>query len=152
MEIRTAESVSEIEFLLRQFDADFTIGLEKRISDLSLYAEKLFNNSTNRIAIIDDNIAGFICFYCNDKELKTAYISQLCVGKQFRKNGVGSALIKDCTTICIKNDMRTLRLEVAKDNVIARRFYENNGLVYEKEVDDVNLYMKINLNLDSVEI
>ncbi|MCR5125737.1 MAG: GNAT family N-acetyltransferase [Treponema sp.] len=142
MKIRTAESISEIEFLLSQFDSNFTIGLKKRISDLSVYAEKLFNNSTNRIAIVDDNIAGFICFYCNDDVTKTAFISQLCVGKQFRKNGIGSALIADCSEICIKLGIKILRLEVAKDNAIARRFYERHAFCYEEEQNADSLYMR----------
>ena len=147
MEIRTAESVSEIEFLLRQFDSNFTIVLKKRISDLSIYAEKLYSNSMNRIAIVDDNIAGFICFYCNDVVTKSAFISQLCVGKKFRKTGIGSALMTDCREICVKLGMETLRLEVAKVNTVARRFYERHGFYYEKIQNDSNLYMKKKLGL-----
>ena len=146
MEIKQITSKNEIENLLKEFDKDFTAGLLLRIDDLSKYAEKLFLNAINKVAIENNQIVGFICFYCNDTEKKIAYITQLCVKNTFRNKGIGSELISDCIEYCKNLKMKILKLEVANTNKNAFHFYMKKGFVIDKKLLENNgLLLQLNI-------
>lgn len=89
----------------------------------------------------DENI-GFIAYYANNQVDKTVYISMIAVSFSHRRQGVGELLLKKCIFDAIQRKMKFIKLEVKKDNLNARYFYEKNGFIVEKGATENSLYMK----------
>lgn len=108
---------------------------EKMSDKFSLNAE--FVVAKNK----DENI-GFIAYYANNQVDKTVYISMIAVSFSHRRQGVGELLLKKCIFDAIQRKMKFIKLEVKKDNLNARYFYEKNGFIVEKGATENSLYMK----------
>ncbi|MBR4265584.1 MAG: GNAT family N-acetyltransferase [Bacteroidales bacterium] len=141
IEIRKVTTPKEIEYLLKNFDKEFTNNLTKRIPNLKEYAVKLSNNSINLVAIHNSEKLGFICFYCNDTKFRKAYISQLCVSELHRRKGIGNYLINEAIKYCNNEGMNTLDLEVAKSNNSAINLYKHNGFIETKDNPQFNSFL-----------
>lgn len=58
--------------------------MESIIPNHMAYKAKILSKSQIIYAESDGNIVGMIAFYCNDRENRTAYISQIAVKKSAR--------------------------------------------------------------------
>ena len=117
------------------------IPLKIRLNNFSLYIEKLFNFAENYIVKVRDELAGAISFYNNDTKTNIAFISQICTIEKYRKNGIGTLLLKICEDKAKQNRMKAIRLEVKKDNHNAIKFYFKNGF-YQKGDSASSYYME----------
>lgn len=72
---------------------------------------------------------GFIAFYANNVQNKTAFISSIVVNSDCRGEGVGSSLICECKMISKLRGMEKLMLKVNKKNTRAISFYSRHGFV-----------------------
>ena len=85
---------TEIINLLKRNDCDFPIPLSNKI-DFNQYITKVLENGNILLGINENNqIMGFITFYNNDLISNIAYISVVCIDKDFRGQGVGKSLLK----------------------------------------------------------
>eukprot|EP00250_Pteridium_aquilinum_P014032 c21734_g1_i1 orf=73-957(+) len=66
-------------------------------------------------------------------QYRRGYLSNVCVAKAVRKNGVGTNLIKHARMLALSQGISDLYTHVAVENVSARRLYEKSGFVLEKE-------------------
>lgn len=89
------------------------------------FAQKFINNGIVILAQNEiGNAMGFLAYYANDNVTKTAFISMIAVLPQYRENHIGSALIDACASDCAKRGMRSLKLEVSTENIVAKQFYK----------------------------
>lgn len=72
---------------------------------------------------------GRICGYLVARIFaETVHITNIAVESQMRRLGIGTALMKECVSRCLQQDVRFLRLEVRESNTPARKFYQKLGL------------------------
>lgn len=128
--IELVSKKEEIEHLLEEMKNVFNPPLTTRISNLSEYAEKLAKFANVYYSILDGEVCGFICFYNNDDDSKTSYISQLAVKERFQGKGIGQNLLDKCVEIAKKTNRVAIELEVDDENEKAISFYKKNGFVF----------------------
>ncbi|KQC28850.1 GNAT family N-acetyltransferase [Flagellimonas eckloniae] len=135
MEIKNV-TPSDIELVLPLFDA-YRMFYEQS-SDIEacrrFLKERFLNNETVVfLALENDKPVGFTQLYktFSSVSLQPFYVlNDLFVVPQFRKKGVGEALLKHAKTFCKKQGFKGLALETAKDNP-AQKLYER--LDWEKD-------------------
>lgn len=132
----------EIYQLLEQFDDVFDPSITSRISNLKVYTSKLFKNGLTYVIQENDHILGFISMYANDIEKKEAYIIFLAVAHHYQGNNLGEKLLDHCIQISTQKGMKSVRLEVQKDNQIAIRFYQKHGFKIIEDASKKSLYME----------
>lgn len=95
--------------------------------DLTLFL--LNKNYSISIAIDDNNhLLGYAIYHINDTN-NSIHILSLAVNEQYRKKGVGTKLME----YIFKNNIRShITLYVHVDNHIAIKFYEKNGFIKQK--------------------
>lgn len=91
---------------------------------------KIQNNAVFVVAYIGEKVVGYIAAYINDFEKKNAYITLIAVSKEYQNQHIGQKLLKYIVKLAKESGMKTIKLEVAKENVKARIFYEKNQFVY----------------------
>ncbi len=87
---------------------------------------ELDQNEFNRcyVALIDNQIVGFaICYFLFDN----AEVCQIATIKDYRNQGVGTALMNEIFNDCYKKEISFLNLEVREQNEIAHKFYLSFG-------------------------
>ena len=128
--IRLLEQVDLVHHLVRP--DIFKIGTKYDKYELSL----LVRDNTRPIFIYDDNgVKGyaFTIFkkHINDPiltDIKTLYIDDLCVDKEYRGHHIGEELYKYVLDYAKKNNCYNVTLNVWYDNKPALAFYEKMGL------------------------
>lgn len=99
----------------------------ERMAGYDAYVAKVAGFATTLLVKIDGQIAGGISFYDNDIVTKRGFITQVMTAPEFQGRGVGTRLLAECQSECLKQGMTTLGLEVRRDNHGARRLYEGCG-------------------------
>lgn len=99
----------------------------------------------------DGKPVGFISFYDNDTNSKTAYISvfALSEGLGFMKGKTMVRIATESFRIAKDCGLEKIKLEVDKENKVARKLYEHLGFKYTGEETDHSLYMLV--EFDSLE-
>lgn len=103
--------------------------------------EELENeNSTYIVAKKADEIVGFAGIW---KSVDDVHITDIVVKKNYRKNGIGSLLLKELISLTKKLNYKELTLEVNAKNEIAKKLYLKYGFKelgirknYYKNTDD----------------
>ncbi len=91
-------------------------------------------------AVIKGKLVGFLWGYIIDSPVeKVFHIAYLAVDQDYRKQGLGVALIRSAENAAKSQKVRTVELIVAKKNQNAIRFYEKSGydvdrMIYRKEI------------------
>ena len=84
--------------------------------------------SFTKSAVVENKIVGFIVarlIITNlDGQINFSEIYNIAVSKEYRKTGIGFALIEDFINHCKKNNIQEIFLEVRNSNIIARKFYK----------------------------
>ena len=63
---------------------------------------------------------------------------KIIVDNNYKKSGIGSQLLKCLISKCVECDTKKIYLEVRKDNLIAKSFYEKHG--FQKESERIGYY------------
>lgn len=88
------------------------------------------NNSITRIAVLEDEIVGFVLarlITTAENQCNCAEIYNIAVRNKWRNKGIGKKIIENLLAICRQNDIAEIFLEVRKSNKNARRFYTKTG-------------------------
>jgi ribosomal protein S18 acetylase RimI-like enzyme len=103
--------------------------------DLDKYLAKLDDKAEIIADFIAERCRGFVAFYCNDPDTKTAYITLVLVHPLDRELGIGQALMAYVLSTAKRRGFRCCRLEVSKSNQTANNMYRSQGfrLVEERE-------------------
>ncbi|SNZ00643.1 GNAT family N-acetyltransferase [Flagellimonas pacifica] len=144
MEIRNATS-SDLELIVPLFDAYRVFyDQESNFDAARLFLKERFSNNENVIflAMKDDAPLGFTQLYTtfSSVSLKSFYIlNDLFVIPEFRKKGVGEALLNHAKQYCQELNYKGLALETGMDNP-AQKLYER--LEWEKDTDYFHYFWK----------
>lgn len=110
----------------------------KQLNDNSFIAqdlEQLFKSDKSAVIVVEENsvITGFASFIGEENNSKSPIplskfiIEQFAVHKDFRQNGIGSALISDLKNRASENGCTTIELKLDYDNYDAVDFYTAMG-------------------------
>lgn len=141
MNIIKVKSENEIKYLLIKYNDRYTKPLSKeKIDELA----KKFFNYASVYKVEENNIdLGYIAFYSNNIKEKKAFISQICVSKDFTKRGIGKLLINKCIEECKEKKIALIQLSVYNDNKVAVEFYQRNGFyIYSQNDSEQCTYME----------
>ncbi len=108
-------------------------------------AEKISNYAFCILLREDDTDAGFGTIYANDMENRTGYISFIAVSEDFRRRHFGTHLMDTLVAIAKQNQMEYVKIEVAKSNHTAQRFYLNYGYTYQCDASEDSIYMILSI-------
>ncbi|MBQ9969009.1 MAG: ribosomal protein S18-alanine N-acetyltransferase [Oscillospiraceae bacterium] len=88
-------------------------------------AEELTNpNAVFRVALIDEEVAGYVGML---HVLDEGDICNVAVFDIFRRRGVATALIQHLVDYAVENQLSFITLEVRESNIGAQKFYETMG-------------------------
>ena len=133
-------SSERIKACLCEFD-DCYARLTKRIDNIDILVSKLSSNGIV-IRFSEDGITkGIVCFYANDSINHCGYISIIWVNKDYRNEGIGTALLEFCLDDMRKRGMIKAQLEVEEDNKRAISFYRKNGFAIMNRAQENSFYM-----------
>ena len=90
--------------------------------------ESELQNETSRflVAVEDGRVIGYIGM---SAVIDEGYLFNVAVDRQYRKKGVGSALVRELVTFCQKRNYAFLTLEVRESNAPAISLYSRFGFV-----------------------
>ena len=90
--------------------------------------------------IVDNNLAIYLVAKVNEKAvgyigmwkvLNEGHITNVAVHPEFRHQGIGDQLVSELLSLCEKEDIDLVTLEVRKSNQNAIKLYEKHGFVAE---------------------
>ena len=123
---------------LQGIDSRMPVPLHE-IVDLDEYAEKVLR--LGHAAVKEDNghIICAACFYCNDEQSKSAYLSLLGTLHGYEGKGCASQCLALAEQVCKEHGMLRLRLDAVPTNTRAVRFYEYHGYVIDSADQKLHL-------------
>lgn len=103
-----------------------------------------------KIAYLDDKIIGVLLCYTKSRGRNIAFLSNMAVASQYRRRGVGSALMREVIDFYRpQKDIEAIELNVGITNGIAIKFYLEHGFKI-KEIRDYSGYtMELRLHSES---
>jgi len=117
--------LSDIEDILVVEKLSFSIpwsrdSFEKEIVDNNL--------ATYLVAKVNEKAVGYIGMW---KVLNEGHITNVAVHPEFRHQGIGDQLVSELLSLCEKENIDLVTLEVRKSNQNAIKLYEKHGFVAE---------------------
>ncbi len=109
------EEIKEISSLICRNFSSYKQSMDKEYSNPLI---------SGKIAVLNDKIVGFILYQTLTEE---AEIHLVVVENEFRKLGIGKALIVNTLAEMRKNGIKYLFLEVSESNSLAIKLYEKLG-------------------------
>ena len=116
------EAKKRLLHLLKLLDSTYIPPIST-ILDLETYCNKLHELAIILVAHYNGIDIGFIAFYANDLEHKSAFISSIGIKPEFRGSHIGNILIDQVVEIATENNMSKIELEVNTQNIRAQNFY-----------------------------
>jgi len=107
------------------------------------YFEDLINNHYVIVAILDNEIIGYLAGTINEKgsyeEVQYGELNNMLINEKYRGYGVGKKLINKFKEYCEQNNIYNLKVVASAKNINAINFYKKNGF----EEFNVTLTMSI---------
>lgn len=125
---------------IQQCDSAYTISVVQRKDFLELF-EKIHHNAIFIGMKYAFEYVGYAAIYVNDFENYSAYITLICVSKNFQRLHLGSNLMNECICVAKKSGMKRIRLEVLKKDTHAIEFYKSVGFSLEEKEKENSIYM-----------
>ena len=106
------------------------------------YSEEqdVLEETVSFVAYIEERPAGEVCLSCNWN--RYAYIEDLVVSQNFRRQGVATALVTHAIAWAQSNNLPGVMLETQNNNLAACKLYESCG--FRLAGFDSNLYKGLN--------
>ena len=112
-QINDLDDVLRIQF--QSFDDPYPVGI---LLDL-------FNKGVGfLVAELGKHVVGYVIFWIRDG---SGHIIAIAVDERFRSMKIGSMLLDNALNIIKRNNIYTVKLEVRKSNLSARKFYIKKG-------------------------
>ena len=113
----------------------------KFINNLTIetYLEKLGTRAEIVSVTIRGRCRGFVAYYCNDFEAKTAFITLVLVDPQDRGQGLGTGLTDFVLHTAKLRGFTSCQLEVKAKNTVAYNMYVSQGFKFIEERGDSHL-------------
>ncbi len=138
---RDKASVLEIADHLRQADGSFVPPLSDRV-EIDAYAEKLVRVGRRYEAWAEGQLVGLVAGYLDDPA--AGFISSVSVIPSWKRKGIGNALLAAFITHACVAGIRTVRLEVYRENDAALRLYRTLGFSeVNRSGDTLTMFMEL---------
>lgn len=134
--IYTIDKASQNDILnhLRECDKEFVPPLHQKVN-IAEYVNKIFNNATTFEAWVNNKLTGLVAAYFNNREKKTAFITNVSVTPDNYGSGIAKELLNKCVTYGIDNKITNLKLEVYELNTRAMNLYKQMGFEIVSQKD-----------------
>ena len=110
------------------------------------YFEDLINNHYVIVAVLDNEIIGYLAGTINEKgsyeEIQYGEINNMLINEKYRGYGVGKKLIDQFKESCKESNIYNLKVVASAKNINAINFYKKNGF----EDFNVTLTMRLENN------
>lgn len=99
-----------------------------------------------KIARLNDKIIGVVLCYTKSRGRNIAFLSNIAVASQYRRRGVGSALMRELIDFYgLRKDIEAIELSVGITNSVAVKFYLEHGFKI-KDIRDLAYTMEYRLH------
>ena len=113
-------------------------------NDGKIYFEDLINNHFVIVALLDNEIVGYLAGTINDKgsyeNIQYGEINNMFIKDNCRGYGVGRKLVNEFKAYCKDNNINDLIVTASAKNLNAINFYKKNGF------EDFNLTLTMNID------
>ena len=124
-----------------QVTTQYLTGFETIYNALETCADSFYNQSVDKrklakklaaygnvtAAFVHEDLAGVVCYYANNYETKTAFLSVIVIRGEYQGCGIGSLLLRCFMEDAEAKGMLACRLEVDCRNENAIAFYSRKG-------------------------
>ena len=143
-DLKTIQNLNNQLFKLEKENYDSTLVSNWPLTNEGkLYFEDLINNHYVIVAILNDEIVGYLAGTINEKgsyeEIQYGEINNMLVKDECRGYGIGKMLINNFKDYCRENNVYNVKVEASAKNENAINFYKKNGF----EEFNITLTMKI---------
>ena len=104
------------------------------------------NPNTSFVALENENLVGIIL---GGHDGRRGYIYHLSVNENFRKNGIGSSLVKNCLEAFKQEKISKVALLVFKYNEAGNSFWEKQGFVLREDINYRNVALRELVRIDT---
>ena len=104
------------------------------------------NPNTSFVALENENLVGIIL---GGHDGRRGYIYHLSVNENYRKNGIGSSLVKNCLEAFKQEKISKVALLVFKYNEAGNSFWENQGFVLREDINYRNVALRELVRIDT---
>ncbi len=137
--IELLQNESEIADILEEFKLCLP-SLQKGQVNIKEHAHKFALYACVIKLVIQEDVAAFAAFYCNNISTQVAFLSMIAVKPEFKRRGYGSEILKAAESMSVKVNMKSMQLQVARTNASAQAFYKKLGYCSIKE-DETSVFM-----------
>ena len=113
-------------------------------NDGKMYFEDLINNHYVVVALLDDEIVGYLAGTINEKgsyeNIQYGEINNMFIKDTCRGYGVGKSLVNEFKKYCKENNINNLIVTASAKNINAINFYKKNGF------EDFNLTLTMDID------
>lgn len=118
------------------YDFYQTIGTKKTEKELIESIKKFLTYGDVIAARIDDKIIAMLNLYCNNTQTLEAYICDVYVFNEFRRQALAKKMMLEAIQICHNRKFKHIRLHVKEDNNAAISLYSSLGFVNTENTDE----------------
>jgi ribosomal protein S18 acetylase RimI-like enzyme len=104
----------------------------KNNEEIKIYSQKLYEHAIIFCSYNEKELVGIVAAYFS-QELKTAYITSVCVNAKYRKQNIAYNLMIMCIDKSIELNLKKIQLEVYRDNLPAISLYKKFGFTIKEE-------------------
>lgn len=134
-------STADLSTFMKSCDAEFVPPLSARVN-IHIYAQKITDKATRFEAWHQTELVGLVAAYCNDKDKRVAFITNVSVLPSWQGRGVAGRLIEMCLEYVQQHGLSKVELEVNQDNQAAVALYRKHGFVITS-ISDTTLSMAL---------
>lgn len=104
------------------------------------------NPNTSFVAIENEKLIGIIL---GGHDGRRGYIYHLSVNENYRKNGIGSELVKNCLESFKLEKISKVALLVFKYNEVGNLFWEKQGFILREDINYRNIALRELVRIDT---
>ena len=104
------------------------------------------NPNTSFVAIENEKLIGIIL---GGHDGRRGYIYHLAVNENYRKNGIGSELVKNCLDAFKQEKISKVALLVFKYNEVGNSFWEKQGFILREDINYRNVALRELVRIDT---
>ena len=104
------------------------------------------NPNTSFVAIENEKLIGIIL---GGHDGRRGYIYHLSVNENYRKNGIGSGLVKNCLDAFKQEKISKVALLVFKYNEVGNLFWEKQGFILREDINYRNVALRELVRIDT---
>ena len=104
------------------------------------------NPNTSFVAIENEKLIGIIL---GGHDGRRGYIYHLSVNENYRKNGIGSELVKNCLESFKQEKISKVALLVFKYNEVGNLFWEKQGFILREDINYRNVALRELVRIDT---